>query len=167
MNKKILVILILLFIIVLGLLMRPPVTGGRLTSWWGIRPGGLDGWFHTGSDIGHTTGIPVNSISMGTIKHAGFDDFRGNFIYVSHFGFLESRYHHLNLIETKTGERVNHKSVIGTVGNTGLSTGPHLHFEIRLLGVPLPAYLLTLPGRGVDALLGLIPDGIGQKEEEE
>jgi len=163
MKKKVIIIFIILFIIVSGFLLRPPVAGGNLTSWWGIRPGGLDGWFHTGSDIGHAAGTPVNPVSMGTIRHTGFDDLRGHFIYVSHFGFLESRYHHLNSIEIKTGENVNHKSVIGTVGNTGLSTGPHLHFEIRLLGVPLPAYLLTLPGRGVNALWGLLPEGIGQE----
>jgi len=167
MKKIILIVIILLFIIVLGILVRPPVTGGRLTSWWGIRPGGLDGWFHSGSDIGHAVGTPVKSISMGTVKQAGFDDFRGHFIYISHLGIFESRYHHLNSIETKTEEYINHKSVIGTVGNTGLSTGPHLHFELRFFGVPLPAFLLTLPGRGVDALLGLIPVGIGHRDGEE
>jgi len=160
-------IFILLFIIALGIFVRPPVIGGNLTSWWGIRPGGLDGWFHSGSDIGHAVGTPVNPVSSGTVKETGYDDNRGNFVNVSHLVIFESRYHHLNSVETKTGEKVNNKIVIGTVGNTGLSTGPHLHFEIRLFIVPLPGYLLTLPGRGVNALLKLLPEDFLQKDAEE
>jgi len=149
--KKIIIILIPL--IVLGLLIRPPVDGGKLTSWWGIRPGGLDGWFHSGSDIGHATGTPINPVSSGTVKQTGFDDIRGYYVNISHLGFMESRYYHLDKVDVTESESVNHRSVIGTVGNTGLSTGPHLHYEIRFFGVPFPAFLFTLPGRVVKSIV--------------
>ncbi|MCL2179962.1 MAG: M23 family metallopeptidase [Treponema sp.] len=147
MNKK--VITILIIIAALGIFMQPPVRGGRHSSWWGIRPGGLDGWFHSGSDIAHAVGTPVNPVAMGKVKAAGEDDKRGKYVLISHFVVIETRYYHLDSISTEAGESVNHKSVIGTLGNTGLSTGPHLHFEIRLFGIPLPAYFLTLPGKVV------------------
>jgi len=143
MKKVIFIIAILL----IGFFLRPPVDGGRFSSWWGLRPGGLDGWFHVGSDIAHATGTPITPVSWGNIKQAGYCDLRGYYVIISHLGFLESRYYHLDTITTAVRESVDHKSVIGTVGDTGLSTGPHLHFEIRVFGIPLPAFLLSLPGR--------------------
>jgi len=143
-------ITILVIVGLIGFLLRPPVTGGKLTSWFGIRPGGLDGNFHTGSDIGHAVGTPVRSVAGGKVRSTGFHDNAGNFVNVSHMGIAETRYYHLDAILATTGQSVNHKTVIGTVGNTGLSTGPHLHFEVRFFGIPLPAYLLTFPGRIFD-----------------
>ena len=67
---------------------------------------------------------------------------------------IESRYLHLDSIAVTAGQKVEPSQPIGTVGNTGISTGSHLHFEIRVLGVPLPAYALCLPGRIVDTLGG-------------
>ena len=141
-------IIIAAILIVLGLMVRPPVEGGKLTSWWGIRPGSPGGWFHTGSDIGHSVGTPVNPVAPGTIKITSNDlsDDRGLYILISHLGLIESRYYHLDSISVSAGDKVNHKSVIGRLGNTGLSTGPHLHYEIRLFGIPLPAFLLSIPG---------------------
>ncbi|MCL2804641.1 MAG: M23 family metallopeptidase [Treponema sp.] len=143
--KKIIVIIVL--ILALGFFVRPPVIGGKLTSWWGIRPSGITGFFHPGSDIGHNVGTPVFPVSRGTIKQTGYDDQRGYFVNISHLGFTESRYYHLDSISVQEGEKVDLKSIIGTVGDTGTSTGPHLHFEIRIFKIPLPAYLVSLPGR--------------------
>jgi len=147
MKGKILIIAVVL--LVLGLLLHPPVSGGKFSSPWGIRPGGLDGWFHTGSDIAHAVGTQVTPVAPGKISHVNNnpEDPRGLSVNISHLGFIQTRYYHLNSIDMAAGETVNHKSVIGTLGNTGLSTGPHIHYEIRLLGIPLPAYLLTLPAR--------------------
>jgi len=141
--KKLIIIAVIL--IVLGLLVRPPVSGGRLTSWWGIRFSG-PGFWHAGSDIGHATGTPINPVSAGTVKETGFHELSGNYVNITHIGIVESRYYHLDRIDTAVGDKVNHSTVIGTVGNTGFSTGPHLHYEIRLFGIPLPAFLLSLPG---------------------
>jgi len=144
--KRLLIIAAIIFL-VLGLLLRPPVNGGKFTSAWGIRPGGPDGWFHTGSDIGNAVGTPVFPVAGGRITDTGFDDIRGFYIIISHLGIFQSRYYHLNSVLISAGEKVTGKTKIGTLGNTGLSTGAHIHFEIRLFKIPLPAYLLTLPGR--------------------
>ncbi|MCL2175789.1 MAG: M23 family metallopeptidase [Treponema sp.] len=145
--KKIFTILGILF--VFALVFRPPVAGGKLTSWWGLRPGGADGrLFHTGSDIAQAIGTPVNPIASGKVQQANseINDGRGIFVTVSHFGIIQSRYYHLNSLNVSPGDSVNHKTVIGTVGETGTATGPHVCLEFRLLGIPLPAFLLTLPG---------------------
>ena len=134
-------------LLVIGFIFRPPVDGGRLSSWYGIRASGL----HPGSDIAHAEGTPIRPVAPGVVKQAGnFDDDRGFFVTISHLGVVQSRYYHMNSIATYPGQSVDHKFVIGTVGNTGLSTGPHLHFEIRVIGIPLPPYLLTIPGRVVN-----------------
>jgi len=144
--KKIIIISAIVIVVVvgLGMVLQPPVTGGRLSSMWGIRFVGT--FLHPGSDIAHSVGAPINPVAKGTIKEAGYDDMRGNFIRIGHIGIVESRYYHLDSIWVNRGDNVNHKNIIGTVGNTGYSTGPHLHYEIRLFGIPLPPFLLCLPG---------------------
>jgi len=151
------VITFIVIFLVLGFLIRPPVAGGKLTSLWGIRFSGIGGFFHSGSDIGQALGTPVTPASIGTVKQTGYDDQRGNFVKISHLGIMETRYYHLDSITVSAGENVNYKSVIGTLGNTGTSTGPHLHLEIRLIGIPLPAYLLTLPGNILQNLTKRLP----------
>ena len=148
----------ILIFLVWGFLIRPPVDGGVVTSRFGVRHA-FDRSFHTGTDIALPIGSPVNSISFGTVKRTGYSERGGNYVIISHLPGTESRYLHLDSINVIPGERVNHFTIIGTVGNTGISTGPHLHFEIRVGGVPLPAYALSLPGRllqraGVYAFIG-------------
>jgi len=155
MSKGKIITFIAIFL-VLGFVMQPPVKGGRLSSWWGIRPSGLGGFLHPGTDIAHTPGTAIYAIASGSVRETGqpLEDPRGNFVRLGHFGIIETRYYHLHDIYVERGQSVNHSSIIGTVGNTGLSTGPHLHFEIRLIGIPLPGYLLTLPGRIVGVFFG-------------
>ena len=142
-NKRLMIIIGI--VLALGFLVRPPVSGGKLTSPYGIRffAGRV---FHNGSDIALPVGSPVKPVSWGTIKETGFTESKGNFISISHLSIIQSHYMHLDTITSTVGQSVSHSTVIGTVGNTGLSTGPHIHFEIRVLGIPLPPYLLCLPG---------------------
>jgi murein DD-endopeptidase MepM/ murein hydrolase activator NlpD len=123
--------------------LRPPVKTGTVSSVYGIRSSG----FHEGTDIAATIGTKVFSTSFGKIVRTGTETNAGNFIIISHAMILQSRYYHLNTINVHAGQKVDYKTVIGTVGNSGRSSGPHLHFEIRLLGIPLPPYILCIPGR--------------------
>jgi len=141
------IIIIVGVILFFGFLFSPPVQGGKLTSWYGIRLSGLGGFWHPGTDIGHYVGAPVTSVGTGTVTRTGNEETgRGLFIDISHYGVFQSRYYHLDSIAVAAGEKVGHKTQIGTVGNTGFSTGPHLHYEIRLIGIPLPPHLITRPG---------------------
>jgi len=142
--KKIIVIL-LLFIII-GILIRPPVNEGKVTSAYGVRLA-FGNYFHWGTDIGLPIGEPVSCISWGTVTNSGFHEQKGNFIWVNHFPGFQSRYLHLDSINVSNGQKVSPHTLIGTVGSTGISTGPHLHYEKRLFGVPLPPYLIGLPGK--------------------
>ena len=146
-------LLLILFLLVSAILLRPPVNGGKVTSRYGTRIA-FDRHFHTGTDIALPTGTPVNSTSWGTVKEIGFGERSGNYIIISHFPGTESRYLHLDSINVNRGNRVSPRTIIGTVGNTGISTGSHLHFEIRVLGTPLPPYILVLPGRIVQRIGG-------------
>ena len=137
---------ILIIIIAASILLRPPVNGGTITSWYGPRFA-FDRVFHTGTDIALPTGTPINSISWGTVKATGFDEREGLFVTVNHLPGFYSRYLHLDSIKINNGDKVNGKTIIGNAGNTGISTGSHLHFEIRLFGIPLPPYLILIPGR--------------------
>ena len=148
--KKLFYIFIILFI-ALGIFVRPPVEGGAVTSWYGLRAAfGRD--FHTGSDISLPVGSEVKTISWGTVIETGYSERNGNYVIISHFPGSESKYLHMDTITVAAGEKLNPQSIIGTVGNTGLSTGSHLHFEIRLFNLPLPANLLCMPGRAFGAI---------------
>jgi len=142
--KKILFFLPIL--IMWGFMIRPPVSGGKVTSWYGIRIA-HDRIFHVGTDIALPTGAPVNSFSWGTVKETGVTDRDGNYIVISHLPGVISKYLHLNTVIAAEGQKITPLDLIGTVGNTGVSTGSHLHFEIRIFGLPLPPYFLCIPGR--------------------
>jgi murein DD-endopeptidase MepM/ murein hydrolase activator NlpD len=143
---KLKIIIPLLFILFLGFVFRMPSTG-KFTSPWGIRF--LAGnWFHPGSDLGAPVGTPVHPVAAGTVVLTASNERWGNYIKLEHFPGVTSQYLHLSAITVPEGEKVDHATVIGLSGNTGTATtGPHLHFEIRLFNVPLPAFLICLPGK--------------------
>jgi murein DD-endopeptidase MepM/ murein hydrolase activator NlpD len=143
-NKKYLIYLLILIAWIVVL--RPPVAGGSVTSWYGLRFA-FDRSFHPGTDIALPTGSRVNSTSWGTVKETAYNERHGYYIVFGHLPGVESRYLHLNTISVNRGQKVSPDIMIGTVGNTGLSTGSHLHFEIRVLNIPLPPYVLIIPGR--------------------
>ncbi|MEP1520405.1 M23 family metallopeptidase [Ascidiaceihabitans sp.] len=94
---------------------------------------------HAGIDWAAPTGTPVYAAAPGKVSHAGDGKGYGNLIIIKHPGGLESRYAHLNKFapKGKTGGLVQAGDLIGYVGTTGRSTGPHLHFETRLNGTPV------------------------------
>ncbi|MDN5347390.1 MAG: hypothetical protein PWP65_954 [Clostridia bacterium] len=91
---------------------------------------GIDG-FHTGIDIGASMGTPVVAAADGLVTTAGWAGNYGQAVFIRHNNNLETRYCHLSGIAARRGQEVNAGEVIGYVGSTGKSTGPHLHFEIR------------------------------------
>jgi len=142
----------LIILIVWGLLIRLPVKGGKLTSIYGFRSSG----FHYGSDLGVPIGTAVKPITWGKVRRTGFDNRSGNLVMITHLPGLESRYYHLDSVKVAGGQRVSPSTVIGTSGNTGQSSGPHLHFEIRVLGVALPPYLLCLSNAVFGKIVGVM-----------
>ncbi len=108
-----------------------PVRGSyRSTSGFGPRWGRM----HEGHDWAGATGTPIHATADGVVVHAGRQGGYGNLIKIKHdFGF-ETRYAHLSRIRVKVGERVSRGDRIGDMGNTGRSTGTHLHYEIRIGG---------------------------------
>ena len=91
---------------------------------------------HKAIDIGSWTGAPVNAVDNGhvTVAQKGWNNGYGKFVIIDHGNGYVSLYAHLNSIFVRSGENVGRGAQIGTVGNTGNSTGPHLHFEIRYQG---------------------------------
>lgn len=90
---------------------------------------------HSGVDIGAEKGTPVYAAGKGTVKEAGFNAQDGNFIRIDHGRGQETFYAHCEKLLVKTGDAVELGQTIATVGSTGQSTGPHLHFEFRVNGV--------------------------------
>lgn len=123
----------------LGILWRFPVPKGTISSPWGPRTspftGKLD--FHGGVDIAAPEGTDVIAARDGVVAEVGADSEFGNFVQIRHSGGYESFYAHLQRVVVQLNEEVSSGMMIGTVGTTGLSTGPHLHFEIRLYGKSL------------------------------
>lgn len=120
-----------------GVMQRPVV--GRLTSSFGMRRHPLLGYsrLHQGIDIGAPTGTPIVAASDGVVTYAGWHGGHGNFVKLQHGGGLGTGYGHMSRIAVRNGERVRQGEIIGYVGSTGLSTGPHLHYEVYRNGVPV------------------------------
>ena len=89
---------------------------------------------HTGLDIAATTGTPIKAVSDGTVISAGWAGSYGYLVKVSHGNGVETWYGHTSKMYVSAGESVKAGDVIAAVGSTGNSTGPHLHFEIRING---------------------------------
>ena len=105
---------------------------GSLTSRFGMRWGRR----HNGIDLAAPIGTPVKAADGGTVIFVGTEGAYGKLIKIDHGGGFVTYYGHLSKYHVKKGEKVFKGQKIGAVGNTGRSTGPHLHFEIRKNGVP-------------------------------
>ncbi|WP_341395144.1 M23 family metallopeptidase [Arthrobacter sp. G119Y2] len=90
--------------------------------------------FHTGIDFGAVTGTPVKAAAAGTVTYAEYHQYGGLRIVVDHGNGTETTYNHLNEIHVEVGQWVDFNTVIGAIGSTGNSTGPHLHFEVLANG---------------------------------
>jgi murein DD-endopeptidase MepM/ murein hydrolase activator NlpD len=104
---------------------------GPITSGFGFRWGRM----HEGIDIGVGFGTPIGAAAAGTVIVAGWSGGYGNLVVVSH-GTISTAYGHMSHIAVSNGQQVSRGTVLGAVGSTGHSTGPHLHFEVRVNGVP-------------------------------
>lgn len=109
---------------------------GRITSYYGLRndPITLVKDFHTGLDIKGNKNDPVHAAKSGTVSCTGWSKIYGNFILIKHESNMITMYGHLNRIDVKKGDLVRSGSVIGAVGTSGRTTGPHLHFEVSQNG---------------------------------
>jgi murein DD-endopeptidase MepM/ murein hydrolase activator NlpD len=126
-----------------GMLAWP--VSGTITSPFGYRRnpfgGGME--FHQGLDIAAPMGTTITAAASGTVIQAGWYGGYGNFIVIDHGGGMATGYGHCSQIFVSAGQRVQKGQAIGAVGSTGASTGPHLHFEVRINGKPVdPAQYL-------------------------
>lgn len=101
--------------------------------------------FHEGVDLSASLNSEVHSIATGIVVYAGPLGNYGNTVVIEHAGEITSHYCHLKTIDTSTGSTVSAGETIGVVGNSGRTTGTHLHFEIRKNGEPLDPRIL-FPG---------------------
>lgn len=120
-----------------GKLLMP--TSGRLSSPFGYRihPIAKTRRLHAGQDIAAPTGTTIKSAASGVVISAGRRGGYGNCIVVDHGGGLSTLYGHCSRINVRAGQKVSQGQKIGAVGSTGYSTGPHLHFEVRIKGKPV------------------------------
>lgn len=123
-----------------------PIGAARLSSGFGTRFDPFNGRLarHTGQDFAAPTGGNVFAANDGVVKDTGWQSGYGKAIDVTHGYGFSTKYGHLSEILVKAGQRVKKGEVIGKVGSTGRSTGPHLHYEVRYNNVPLnPKNFLT------------------------
>ena len=113
-------------------LIRP--ISGIITSRFGAKSSIRSG-DHTGLDIGAPTGTPIKAAAGGTVAFSGYKKSYGYMIVISHGNGIETYYGHCSKLYATEGQKVSQGEVIAAVGNTGNSTGPHLHLEIRVNGV--------------------------------
>jgi murein DD-endopeptidase MepM/ murein hydrolase activator NlpD len=106
---------------------------GPISSGFGMRWGRL----HAGVDIPLTNGTPLRAADSGRVAIAGWTGGYGNYTCIQHNGSLSTCYGHQSSIGVSVGSSVSQGQVIGRSGNTGNSTGPHLHFEVRINGSPV------------------------------
>ena len=106
---------------------------GPITSPFGMRWGRM----HEGIDIGVPYGTPIHAAASGAVIYAGWMSGYGNLIVIDHGNGLATAYGHQSSIVVSCGQDVAQGQTIGYVGSTGHSTGPHLHFEVRVNGNPV------------------------------
>jgi murein DD-endopeptidase MepM/ murein hydrolase activator NlpD len=112
---------------------------GWITSPYGNRTSPFSGTvkFHEGLDIAAQTGTPVMAPADGVVVKAGFSTGYGNMVEISHGYGIKTVFAHHSRLNVKAGQRIKRGDVIAYVGDTGSSTGPHLHYEVRLNGLPV------------------------------
>lgn len=109
---------------------------GWISSWYGWRNDPFTGSrsFHTGVDIGGYKGQPVKAAMEGVVSATGYSTTSGNYVVIRHHSGYSTLYAHLDRIDVKPGKSVTQATTIGAVGNTGYSTGSHLHFTVSKHG---------------------------------
>lgn len=115
---------------------RMPVDDARLTSSYGMRDHPVTGGrrAHKGVDLAQPTGTPIYATADGVVSKASWYGSYGLYVSLEHGGEIQTRYAHMSRLNVADGQRVKKGDVIGFVGSTGRSTGPHLHYEVRVRG---------------------------------
>ena len=130
-------------------LMKTPINGARLSSAFGIRKHPIDGYnkMHRGTDFAAPMGTPIMASGSGVITRARWCGGGGNCVKIKHNSTYETIYAHMKNFERgiKEGSRVKQGQIIGYVGSTGNSTGPHLHYEVVVNGKKINSQKLKLP----------------------
>jgi murein DD-endopeptidase MepM/ murein hydrolase activator NlpD len=132
---------------------RRPLEGETdLASGFGVRQDPFTGSpaMHTGLDIHAETGNPVRASADGTVTAAGWSGGYGRVVDIDHGNGFSTRYAHLSAIDVHVGQSVKTGQIVGKVGSTGRSTGPHLHYETRLRGEPVDPQKLLRAGARLD-----------------
>ena len=127
--------------------MKTPINGARLSSPFGNRKHPILGFtkHHNGTDFAAPIGTPIMASGNGTVIKAGWCGNGGNCVRIRHNSSYTTGYGHLSKFATKTGRRVRQGQIIGYVGNTGMSTGPHLHYTVKYNGKFINSQKLKLP----------------------
>jgi murein DD-endopeptidase MepM/ murein hydrolase activator NlpD len=120
----------------LRLLFQRPVRNTVISSQYGFRRSPVTGdpQFHGGVDFAAPIGVPVVAAREGRVTGTGFDPLYGTYVLIEHDGGYETFYGHLDDFNVRLNDQVSSGMIIGSVGNSGRSTGSHLHFEIRQHG---------------------------------
>jgi murein DD-endopeptidase MepM/ murein hydrolase activator NlpD len=134
---------------VIKTLMKTPINGARLSSSFGLRKHPILGYnkLHQGTDFAAPTGTPIMASGSGVILRAQKYKGYGNFVSIKHNSTYVTAYGHMSKYGRgiKKGVRVNQGQIIGYVGSTGMSTGPHLHYEVIKNGKRINSQKLKLP----------------------
>ena len=130
-------------------LMKTPINGARLSSSFGMRKHPILGYnkMHRGTDFAAPSGTPIMASGSGTITRARWCGGGGNCVKIKHNSTYETIYAHMKAFAKgiKEGRKVRQGQIIGYVGSTGLSTGPHLHYEVLVNGKKVNSQKLKLP----------------------
>jgi len=128
-------------------LMRTPIDGARLSSGFGKRRHPILGYtkMHKGLDFAASRGTPIYAAGNGTVEAAGWNGAYGKYVRIRHNSEYATAYAHMKRIKTARGRRVTQGQVIGYVGTTGRSTGPHLHYEILKSGRQVNPLRVKMP----------------------
>ncbi|MFH7029376.1 MAG: M23 family metallopeptidase [Heteroscytonema crispum UTEX LB 1556] len=122
-----------------GQIAFPTAQGIPVTSEFGWRKHPITGErrFHTGIDFGATLGTPIYAVDTGSIELAGFKGGYGKTVIVNHGGGKSTLYGHASSLYVRQGQKVVRGQMVAAIGSTGVSRGPHLHFEVRINNKPV------------------------------